>query len=57
VSSIRPAGYGFDEEAIRVVESMPEWKPGKQNGKAVKVHFQIPIYFSMPKEEAPKKEE
>lgn len=57
VSSVRLAGYGFDEEAIRVVESMPEWKPGKQNGKAVKVHFQIPIYFSIPKEVAPKTEE
>lgn len=57
VSSVRPAGYGFDEEAIKVVEAMPEWKPGKQNGKAVKVHFQIPIYFSIPKEVAPKTEE
>ena len=57
VISVRPAGYGFDEEAIRVVESMPEWKPGKQNGKAVKVHFQIPIYFALPKEVTPKTEE
>lgn len=57
VTSVRPAGSGFDEEAIRVVESMPEWKPGKQNGKAVKVHFQIPIRFSIPKEESDKNEE
>lgn len=57
VISVRPAGNGFDEEAIRVVESMPEWKPGKQNGRAVKVHFQIPIRFSIPNEESDKKEE
>jgi len=57
VTSVRPAGNGFDEEAIRVVESMPEWKPGKQNGQAVKVNFQIPIRFSIPKEENDKNEE
>ncbi len=34
-----------DKEAIRVVKSMPSWKPGKQNGKEVKVYFQLPINF------------
>jgi len=34
-----------DKEAIRVVKSMPAWKPGKQNGKEVKVYFQLPINF------------
>ncbi|MFA6150494.1 MAG: energy transducer TonB [Chitinophagaceae bacterium] len=48
--SVRPIGYGMDEEAVRVVESMPQWKPGKQNGKAVKVYFQLPIMFSIPKD-------
>ncbi len=41
----RPIGNGMDEEAKRVVQSMPPWKPGKNNGKPVKVYFQIPIKF------------
>jgi protein TonB len=36
-----------DEEAKRVVASMPPWKPGKQNGKAVKVLFNLPIVFKL----------
>lgn len=37
----------LDEEAMRVVNSMPAWKPGKQQGKNVKVHFTLPINFSL----------
>ena len=35
------------KEAMRVIKSMPKWKPGKQNGKPVKVHFQIPVRFTL----------
>lgn len=35
----------FDEEAIRVVKSMPKWKPAKLNGKAVKSKYIIPVNF------------
>ncbi|BDX36973.1 hypothetical protein CYCD_03280 [Tenuifilaceae bacterium CYCD] len=35
----------LDEEAIRVVESMPKWTPGYQNGTAVRVRFTIPTTF------------
>jgi protein TonB len=45
VEVARPIGYDMDEEAIRVVKKMPKWKPGKQNGKAVKVYFRVPIKF------------
>jgi protein TonB len=45
VTSIRPLGAGCDEEAIRVVSKMPKWNPGKQNGKAVRVWFILPIKF------------
>jgi protein TonB len=38
-------GGGCDEEALRMVNSMPKWKPGKHNGKAVKVFFSLPIRF------------
>lgn len=36
-----------DEEAIRVVKNMPAWIPGKQSGKAVAVHFTLPITFKL----------
>ncbi|WP_274288993.1 energy transducer TonB [Prevotella corporis] len=42
MKSISPA---FDEEAIRVVKSMPKWKPAKLNGKAVKSKYTIPVNF------------
>ena len=40
--SVNPA---LDAEAIRVVRSMPDWKPGKQRGTAVSVAYTIPIEF------------
>lgn len=41
-------GYpAFEKEAIRVVKEMPQWKAGKQNGKAVPVLFTLPIDFSL----------
>lgn len=35
----------LDEEAVRVVSSLPQWNPGKQRGKAVPVSYIIPIKF------------
>jgi beta-lactamase regulating signal transducer with metallopeptidase domain len=43
-------GKAFDElvaEAIRVVSTQPNWKPGVQDGKNVKVQFTIPINFQL----------
>lgn len=37
----------LDEEALRVVKNMPPWKPGIQNGKAVKVYFTLPIVYKL----------
>ncbi len=37
----------LDAEALRVVRSMPRWKPGKQNGKEVKVYFSLPVTFKL----------
>ncbi len=42
---VRGIGGGCDEEALRMVNSMPKWKPGKQNGMPVKVIFALPIKF------------
>lgn len=37
----------LDREAVRVIQSMPKWIPGKQNGKAVSVKFTVPIMFRL----------
>ncbi len=44
-------GVGDDaaEEALRLVNSMPAWSPGKQNGKKVAVRYTLPITFKIPK--------
>ncbi len=47
VKVIKPAFPSLDAEAIRVVKAMPKWKPGYQNGKAVRVQFTMPINFSL----------
>jgi periplasmic protein TonB len=47
VQVVRGIGGGCDEEAARVVRSMPAWKPGKHNGKPVKVSFTLPIKFKL----------
>jgi protein TonB len=41
----RAAGHGFDEEAARVLKLAKAWKPGMQNGQAVRVKYIIPINF------------
>jgi len=42
-------GFGCDEEALRVTLNMPNWKPGRQNGKAVAVQYNLPIAFVLEK--------
>lgn len=37
----------LDAEALRVVSVMPNWTPGKQNGKTVKVRYMLPITFRL----------
>ncbi len=48
---IRGIGSGCDEEAIRVIESMPNWIPGKQRGQAVNVSYNLPIRFALDEKE------
>lgn len=45
VKIIRGIGGGCDEEAVRVVKLMPNWIPGKQRGKPVRVQFNLPVRF------------
>ena len=47
VKLLRGIGNGCDEEAIRVVKSMPNWKPGKQNGTTVNVQLNLPVNFKL----------
>ena len=47
VKVLRGIGGGCDEEAVRVVKSMPKWKPGKQRGKAVRVSYMLPVNFKL----------
>ena len=46
----KPAGYGFDQEAMRVLKLAKAWKPGIQNGQPVRVRYSIPINFKLPEE-------
>ncbi len=46
VKSVK-GSFGFDREVIRLVQSMPDWKPGMQNGKAVKVRYHLPVTFKL----------
>ena len=43
----RGLGGGCSEEALRVIKLMPNWNPGKQNGKAVSVTFTMPVKFKL----------
>jgi periplasmic protein TonB len=47
VTVLRGIGSGCDEEAVRVMQNAPVWKPGKQRGRAVKQRCIMPISFKM----------
>lgn len=42
----------LDKEAVRVISSMPNWKPGKHKGKPVRVRYSVPVSFKLTKPEA-----
>jgi periplasmic protein TonB len=54
---VKSIGGGCDEEVIRVVKAMPNWKPGKQNGKAVRVYYTLPVTFRFKEENKSRKTE
>ena len=52
ISNVRVAKTVFpslDAEAVRVVKAMPKWKPGKVNGRPVRVNFTLPVVFNINK--------
>jgi len=46
-SVIKGANPELDEEALRVVKTLPEFKPGKQGGKEVSVWYMVPVTFAL----------
>ncbi len=47
VQVVRGVDPSLDKEAARVVKSMPKWTPGKQNGQAVRVKYNVPVTFKL----------
>ena len=47
VKVLRSVFPSLDKESIRVVSTMPNWKPGMQNGNAVNTRFTLPIKFNL----------
>ena len=50
ISNIEVVKHAFpslDAEAVRVIQAMPKWAPGKQKGQAVRVKFVVPINFNL----------
>jgi protein TonB len=44
---LKGIGYGCDEEAIRVIQSMPAWEAARQNGHRVRMAMTIPVKFTL----------
>ena len=47
VQVVRGVDPSLDREAVRVIQQMPRWKPGKQRGQAVRVRFTLPVVFRL----------
>ncbi|WP_084607821.1 energy transducer TonB [Prevotella dentasini] len=47
IEVVRSASKGLDEEAVRVVRSMPLWEPGRNEGQPVRVRFMLPVTFKL----------
>ena len=47
VKVVKKVNEHLDAEAIRVVNAMPKWKPGKQKGEPVRVKFTLPVTFRL----------
>ncbi len=47
VQVVRGVDPSLDREAVRVIQQMPRWTPGKQRGQAVRVRFTLPVVFRL----------
>ena len=55
VNILRGIGGGCDEEAERVISSMPKWMPGKVGGEPVPVSYMLPVNFKLQEKQSKKK--
>jgi len=49
VEIVKGVGYGMDEETLRVMKMSPNWNPGTQDGKPLRVSYVMPILFKLTK--------
>ena len=54
---VRSIGGGTDEEVLAVVDKMPNWIPGKKDGKVVDVYYHLPVKFKLAADAKPVKKE
>ncbi len=54
ITKLRDPGAGTGDEVARIVREMPTWIPGKENGKAVRVRYTLPVKFQLENENKPK---
>lgn len=47
VELLKGIGMGCDEQAIHLVQTMPNWIPGSQSGKAIRVKYNLPVAFGL----------
>ena len=47
IKVLRDLGLGTGEEAVRLLKSVPRWKPGIQNGRAVRVAYTLPLSLNL----------
>ena len=47
VNVVRSVTPTLDAEAVRVIKAMPKWVPGKQDGKFVRVKYNVPVSFRL----------
>ena len=47
VQVVRGVDPSLDKEAVRVTKAMPKWQPGRQNGQAVRVRYNLPVTFKL----------
>ena len=47
VKVVRSVTPTLDAEAVRVIKAMPKWVPGKQDGKLVRVKYNVPVSFRL----------
>ncbi len=57
IKIVKGLGAGCNEEVLRVLKFMPDWKPGMMAGKPVAVQFNLPVKFKLADDEPVKKEE